>query len=272
MPLFDFDGLFEKKLSEYMKRNAGKYTEEEWEDLIPKLYRKFGDTYVKSAKNTPNGCYREMGDEELVSTLRAHIAQNVPVSDFLLRELERRAPSALIPLIGDADRELSRLAIEYSDDSAEAVSACLALFGRETDEECRETALEKLKRNADEVAEGAVALYRKGMARALMTEILCRCKRRREDVLGVLLDALRTAETEEIPVCAAQLAAYGDERALPVLFELIEREETDFLCFRELKAAIEQLGGEYTRERDFSDDPGRRELERLAELSADEEH
>ena len=33
--LIDFDGLFEEKLAQYMKQNAGKYTEKQWEAIIP---------------------------------------------------------------------------------------------------------------------------------------------------------------------------------------------------------------------------------------------
>lgn len=267
MALIDFDGLFEKKLAVYMKQNAGKYTEEEWEDLIPKLYRKFGDIYIKSVGNTPNAYYKGMEDASLVGTLAAHVAEGVPVSDFLLRELERRAPVGLVALIGSENTELSRLAIELSGDSRESIAACLALFEKNTDEVCRERALEKLKQNADAAADGAAELYQRGIERELMTEILCRCKQRREDVFEILSEALRRAETKELPVCAANLAAYGDERALPLLLEYIDREETDYLGYRELKLAIERLGGEYKKERDFTGDPQRNELERLAAAS-----
>ena len=54
---------------------------------------------------------------------------------------------------------------------------------------------------------------------------------------------------------ASYLAAYGDSRALPVLLERIAAEDINFLEFRELKYAIEALGGEYNEERDFSNDP-----------------
>ena len=54
---------------------------------------------------------------------------------------------------------------------------------------------------------------------------------------------------------ASYLASYGDSRALPVLLERIAGEDINFLEFRELKYAIEALGGEYNEERDFSSDP-----------------
>ena len=53
MELVDFDGLFDKKLTGYMKQNGGKRTEKEWEDAIPKLYQKFGDTYLPKYGCTP---------------------------------------------------------------------------------------------------------------------------------------------------------------------------------------------------------------------------
>ena len=37
-------------------------------------------------------------------------------------------------------------------------------------------------------------------------------------------------------------------------YELIEREEINYQDFQELKLAIESLGGDYEKERDFSND------------------
>jgi hypothetical protein len=53
---------------------------------------------------------------------------------------------------------------------------------------------------------------------------------------------------------ASYLAAYGDERALPLLLERIEDRSLGFVDFQELKYAIEALGGEYDEPRDFSED------------------
>ena len=57
MKLYDFDGMFDKKLSEYISKNVGKYKEEEWEDIIPEMYTKFGNTVLKSLGTSPNGYY-----------------------------------------------------------------------------------------------------------------------------------------------------------------------------------------------------------------------
>ena len=38
MKLYDFDGMFEEKLADYIKRNPRGYTEKQWEDVIPAMY------------------------------------------------------------------------------------------------------------------------------------------------------------------------------------------------------------------------------------------
>lgn len=56
-------------------------------------------------------------------------------------------------------------------------------------------------------------------------------------------------------LCTPRLSgATEDEKALAALYELIEREEINYQDFQELKLAIESLGGEYEKERDFSND------------------
>ena len=90
MKPIDLDGLFDEKLALYMEENKGKYTERQWENLIPALYRKFGDTYVAKIRATPKAYYAAMSDEELVSTFSAHFAEHIPVPDFLCSELEKR--------------------------------------------------------------------------------------------------------------------------------------------------------------------------------------
>ncbi len=259
--LIDFDGLFDEKLAEYMQLNQGKYTEKQWESIIPKLYRKFGDTFIPKAGNTPKGYYAAMSGEELVETLVRHVKEGVPVSDFLCGELEARRPSSLVTLLSQDDPELLTLAVNLLGDDPRAFDGYFALLGREeTDENVVEAVCEQLKMGADAAKDRALACYERGVRPELMLEILSRVKSRDEHVFEILLTAFRTAGDEELPMRASYLAAYGDARALPVLLEFIDRDDINFLEFRELKYAIEALGGEYTRPRDFSEDPYFQEL------------
>lgn len=251
--LIDFDGLFDEKLSEYMHMNAGKYTEKQWENVIPKLYKQFGDTYVARAGNTPKGYYADMTDDELAETLARHVAENVPVSDFLCRELEGRGcPDALVSLIASGNEELVTLAVNLAGESVRAFPAYFDLLAGDGSEDVKDAVCEQLKNGADAAKERALTLYESGVERERMLEILSRCKERDDRVFDILMREFRTGD--EVPMHASYLAAYGDERALPVLLEYIDRDDINYLEYQELKYAIEALGGEYTRPRDFSDD------------------
>ena len=254
MKPIDFDGMFDKKLAKYMQENAGKLTEKQWEDKIPLLYQKFGDTYLKSIDATPREYYRRMSDQELVSELLAHINEDIPISDFLCREVEERdCPEAILPLLECNDEQLLTLAINLAGANPVAFDKYFALLKGDADREIKDTVVDQLKANADAAKERALAFLEKGIERELMLEVLSRSKERDEKVFEVLLSAFR--EGEDLPMRASYLAAYGDSRALPVLLDRIAGEDINFLEFRELKYAIEALGGEYTEERDFSSDP-----------------
>ena len=177
--LIDFDGLFDEKLSEYMHMNAGKYTEKQWENVIPKLYKQFGDTYVAKAGNTPKGYYADMTDDELVETLARHVAENVPVSDFLCRELEGRGcPDALVSLIASGNEELVTLAVNLAGESVRAFPAYFDLLAGDGSEDVKDAVCEQLKNGADAAKERALTLYESGVERERMLEILSRCKER----------------------------------------------------------------------------------------------
>ncbi len=254
MKPIDFDGLFDQKLAKYLKENAGKFTEKQWEDKIPLLYHKFGDTYLKSIGFTPREYYKRMSDKELVDTLLAHIKEEVPVSDFLCRELESRdCPEEILPLLECKDEQLLMLAVNLAGANPIAFDAYFALLKGEADREIKDAVVDQLKVNADAAKARALAFLNEGIEKELMLEMLSRVRERDETVYEVLLNAFR--EGEDLPMHASYLAAYGDSRALPVLLERIAGEDINFLEFRELKYAIEALGGEYTEERDFSDDP-----------------
>ena len=254
MKPIDFDGLFDKKLAKYLQENAGKLTEKQWEDKIPALYQKFGDTYLKSIDATPRGYYARMSDKELVDELLSHIEQDVPISDFLCREIEKRdCPEDILPLFDCKDEQLLTLAVNLAGPNPIAFEKYFALLKGDADREIKDTIVDQLKMNADEAKVRALAFLEEGIEKELMLEVLSRVKERDEKVFEVLLAAFR--EGEDLPMRASYLAAYGDTRALPVLLERIAAEDINFLEFRELKYAIEALGGEYTEERDFSSDP-----------------
>ena len=262
MKLMDFDGLFDEKLSQYMEENKGKNTEKQWENIIPRLYQKFGDTYVAKVKCTPKEYYARMTDEELTATLSVHLKEQIPVPDFLCCEIEgRNCTEALLSLLKSDDGETVSYAINLVGADERAFPDYFSMITENKfDEDIRDAAVEKLKENADKATEAALKFYKEGTAKEYMLEILSRAKKRDEGIFRILLDEF-LSDVGRVPMHAGYLAAYGDERALPYLMKKIEDRSIGFVEFQELKYAIEALGGEYNEPRDFSADKDFRTIE-----------
>lgn len=254
MKLYDFDGMFDEKLAEYIKKNSDKYRENEWEDIIPAMYARFGDTKIKSLGQSPNEYYASLSDEELIKCLRAHLKQGVPVSEFLCNAIEaRNADELLIPLLSGTDDEVA-YALNLLGESKAAVSEYMRLLTTSDDEDVRNTCVDNVKAFADDVKEQALAFYEKGVQREYMLEILSRCVIKDDKIFDLLIRAFRS-DDENLPMHASYLAAYADERALSYLLDKIDEEGISYIEYQELKYAIESLGGSYDKERDFSSDP-----------------
>lgn len=254
MKWIDFDGMFDEKLAQYMSENKNRHTEKQWEDVIPKLYKKFGDTFIAKIGCTPKEYYARMDNQTLVATLKGHLEEDVPVPEFLCTEIENRnAPEALLVLLDTEDTQTASYAINLIGDDTRAFSIYFnILTGERFDEEIRSDICDILRLHADEVKEQALALYRQGVAAGYMLEILSRVKARDEGVYQILIKEFWNADDSSF--IAGYLAAYGDERALPDLLRRIEDRSIGFVEFQELKYAIEALGGEYNEPRDFSSD------------------
>lgn len=255
MKLIDFDGMFDEKLAQYIEENKEKYTEKQWEEVIPRLYKKFGDTYVAKIKCTPKQYYAAMSDEELAEILSQHLSSDVPVPEFLCTEIETRDLTvALLPLLATEDCFTASYAINLIGDDSRAFDEYFRILTENRfDEELRNDIIDVFKHHADEVKDRAYSIYKSGVCVEYMLEILSRVTARDEDIYQALLTAFLT-DDDNLPMHASYLAAYGDERALPVLLDRIEDRNIGFVQFQELKYAIEALGGEYNEPRDFSED------------------
>lgn len=254
MKWIDFDGLFDEKLAQYMSENKNKHTEKQWEDVIPKLYKKFGDTFIAKIGCTPKEYYARMNNQDLVATLKGHLEEGVPVPEFLCAEIESRNDAeVLLGLLDTEDTQTASYAINLIGDDTRAFPIYFTILTQNRfDEELRSDICDILRLHADEVKEQTIALYRQGIASGYMLEILSRVKVRDEEVYQILIKAFWNADDSALT--AGYLAAYGDERALPDLLRRIENRSIGFVEFQELKYAIEALGGEYNEPRDFSAD------------------
>ncbi|MBQ7913176.1 MAG: hypothetical protein IJ308_05515 [Clostridia bacterium] len=254
MKWIDFDGLFDEKLAQYMSENKNKHTEKEWEDVIPKLYKKFGDTVIAKIGCTPKEYYARMGNEELVATLKGHLTEDVPVPEFLCAEIEsRKDADSLLTLLDTEDAQTASYAINLIGDDTRAFTIYFNILTEDRfNEEIRSDICDILRLHADEIKTQAIAVYQSGAATEYMLEILSRVKARDEEVYQILIKAFWNADDSALT--AGYLAAYGDERALPDLLRRIEDRTIGFVEFQELKYAVEALGGEYKEPRDFTAD------------------
>jgi hypothetical protein len=255
MKLYDFDGMFDDKLSEYIEKNTGKYTENEWEDVIPRLYKEFGDTYIKSVGDTPNGFFAKFSDSELVEALKKYIAKGVPVSEFLCNAIEaRNTVELLLPLLDGTEDEREYAMNLIGSDSRAIEKYMQILVDTNSSEDMKNRCVDFIKEKADLVVSRAVENYKQGIEREYMMEIMSRTVLRDDKIFDILVSEFRS-DPDNIPMHASYLAAYGDERALEYLLNKIDEDGITYVEYQELKFAIETLGGEYTKERDFSGDP-----------------
>ncbi len=255
MKLYDFDGMFDEKISAHIAKNAGKLKESEWEDKIPELYKKFGNTVIKSIGKTPKQFYASFSDVELIKCLRAHLKQNVPVSGFLSAEIEERGiEKQLLPLLDGSAAECEYAMTVFGATEC-AIEKYMNLLLTSGDDDIKDKCLEYLVENADAAAKYALENYKNGVEMPLMVEILSKVNKLKSDeIFDILIKELK-CDFENLPLHIGHIVSYGDDRALKYLSEKIDEEGISYLDFRELKFAIEALGGEYLKQRDFSDDP-----------------
>lgn len=258
--IIDIDELFDKYISDYVYKNIGKVKPEEIENRIPELYVEFGDKSLKDLDGkTPNTFYKDYSGEELLECLKGHLNKGVAVSDFLCEAItgNKKNEDALCKeLKQDNDEEFTLYLMNMLSDmnSEKAADRYLEFVLWDYSEAIRELATELLCGFAERVKEKILAQFKdvEESKKVNLTEILSNCKN--DDRVFDILVAEFMKHQENIPVYAGYLSKFGDERAIPFLTAAIEKEKISYADFEELRFAIETLGGEYTKERDFSAD------------------
>lgn len=258
--VIDVDELFDKYISDYVYSNIGKVKPEEIENQIPKLYVEFGKSSLKELDGkSPEDYYKSFDTKDLLNCLKNHLEKGVAVSDFLCEAITaaKDAEDALVSALGqDNDEEFTLYLMNMLGELGckKAASRYLEFILWDYPESIRELATELLRDNAELVKESVLNQFKEtdDIKRACLTEILSCCEK--DDRVFDILVAEFAKHQNQIPLYAGYLAKYGDDRALPFLMAAIEREKISYADFEELRFAIEALGGEYNKERDFSAD------------------
>ncbi len=258
--VIDIDKLFDEYIKDFVYKNIGKVKVEEIENQIPMLYEKFGSEKLKELDGkSPNEYYENYGIKDLLICLKNHLETRVEVSDFLCETINSKAENEgdLVNALDNEDNEefmlyVMNMLIDL--DSKKCLNKFLELITWDYSESIKELATEHLKENADSVKEQILAQFREcdDTVKEYLTEILSGCKKD-DKVFDILIEQFAKNQ-DKIPIYAGYLAKYGDERALTFLMAQIERQDISYADFEELRFAIEALGGQYDKVRDFKKD------------------
>lgn len=260
MKVIDIDILFDDYISDYVYKNIGKVKPEEIENKIPSLYLEFGKTKLEKLGGlSPEEYYLGFSGKELLECLKAHLEQGVAVSDFLCEAIAKNQEneSALIDALDqENDEEFTLYVMNMLNDldSKNCINRYLEMVIFDYSEPIKELATEFLKERAESVKESILAQYNEceESVKEFLCEILSGCKN--DDRVFDILIAEFAKNQNKIPIYASYLSKFGDERALPFLMNAIEDEKITYADFEELRFAIESLGGEYNKIRDFKND------------------
>lgn len=267
--VIDVDVLFDAYISDYVYKNIGKVKPEEIENKIPELYVQFGNEKLAELDGmTPTEYYKSFTGDELLACLKEHLNSGVAVSDFLCEAItgDKGNEDALIKAISqDTFEEFTLYVMNmlFEISSTKCVKRYLEFIAWDYSEPIKELATEHLVTMAESVKEQVLALYAESTEKVqeYLTEILANCKN--DDRIFDILIANFVKHGDNVPLYAGYLAKYGDERALPFLMAEIEREKISYADFEELRFAIEALGGEYNKVRDFKSDKSYKKIKRV---------
>ena len=266
--IIDIDSLFDKYISDYVYKNIGKVKPDEIENKIPELYEKFGQEKLKELDGkSPEEFYKGYSGEELVECLKAHIEQDVAIPDFLCETISENTENeqALVNALDQEGEEFLLYVMNMLCDmnSQKCLKRFLEMVLWDYSAPIKELATEFLKESADSVKEEILSQFREvtDETKEFLTEILSGCKQD-DRVFDILIEQFAKNE-KNIPIYAGYLAKYGDDRALPFLLAEIEKEKISYADFEELRFAIEALGGEYNKARDFKSDKSYKKIKGL---------
>ncbi len=261
MKPIDIDKLFEKHLRLVMSRNVGKFTEEEWEGKLPELYEKFGDAPLMELNGqSPRAYFQSLTPVQQTDMLAAYVKERIAVPDYLCDAIMQNpaAEKELLAFVSpETEEELFFFAVNLLEDlgsTAPLATYLDGVFSAAYTLPEKELMIEMLAAHASLVSDEVLARYdgaNEG-TKAMLLDVIVEGKKS-DKAFSVLLDAF-VSHDDELPLYAQYLSKYGDERALPALYRAIEQEGLDYVSFQELRSAIEALGGEYQKERDFSHD------------------
>lgn len=266
--IYDFDAAFDKRIGEYMQKKKGKFTAEQWEDAIPRLYRQFASTVIESIGCSPEEYYERMDPATVGRQVRLRLEKGVGIDGFLRAALEKEQNKGVLYDLLRAGEPYCVPALEILGEEKEAFLYYLELLRKGVSDKLQGEIASLFFPHADEYADELLELTRDEGARECAAEILSHAVVQRDEIFAVLSEIFLASDAPG--EWAERLAMYGDERALPYILDRIN-EPLSYPDWRGMKYAAESLGGSVP-ERDFSADKDYLRLKEEEErLSAERE-
>lgn len=253
--IIDIDKLFESYMRKYVAENSGKYTEDEWYEKLPDIYAAFENAPNKElGGRTPLKFYDDESD--LVGLWLEYIDKGVPLNDYLIDAIVKNVDEDKIieKLTEDADEEVLLSAVEIlrRKGSKNAVDRYIdLLFSKKVCHHVKDEMVDDLIDNADAVKDTLLNRLDGANVNSMFAEILSHCTVKDERIKNILLKGL--TKGDKVPEYAAYLTFYDDESCLDEMIKYLDT-LTDYVSYKELKIAIEALGGYVECDKDFSGD------------------
>lgn len=249
---------FDRQFNEYMDAWAEEMLQkgkkpEEIEELIPQTYAEWME---KAAVY-----FEGMAAEELFAMLGAYLDEEIPVPDALSDKIVAQpgAPQAVYALFRQTDRPvcdrvfLMNLLSDMG--SLLPVQDYIALICAGDEIELADAAAEALKYMGPAASEAVLEAYedaRDVSVQERLMYVLVYCDPAPKNLAEKLTQLM--AQSTNKAMIAGFMAAYGDERCLPALYQAEKAAEIGYIDYVEICDAIDALGGETTREREFDGD------------------
>lgn len=275
MKFENLDKLFELYVQDVVRKNKDKYSSHEaLEDDLGTLFNRFENVKIKTLDGkTPKEYAAELREDgEIFDYVSKCLENNIEVTDTICDEVVRSegAVEYLNGLLYENNKDAKLLAAlllkEIDDEDVEDIFISV-LTNDEMPDEVKTVAFEYLSDGDDCVPDKILEIIN-GVPeknQGILVEVLSNFKGRK-DVFYWLVTMLQRAE--DVPTYAGLLGSYGDVAAVDILKSFASEVDINYVEFVEIRNAVEELGGEMTEEKDFSDDPYYKYINHIEENGA----
>lgn len=263
MKLIDYDAEFRKYFENWYSKNKDEFEKpEDVEQIIPQIYQQWMQATCKPLM--------EISGAELVGLIDKYVTAGMDVPDIVTELIVRRAQDTENALCSLYKNNMFRPEIRVllinmlsEMDCAEVINSFVDIVATSTeDDEITNACAEALANTKHNFLEYGIEAYRKckfvGSKELLLNSLISKYRdESNSDVRDSrLTDFILTlySESKNKAFIAAMMGELGDERCLPVLVAATNDKSINYVDYTEICNAIEMLGGEVSREREFEGD------------------